>query len=332
MSSGIGNVVLPNKPMQQTALSFSKEGHCIAVLARFVKRSTAMGWRVVTPQLMGRSVRQRLGSMTRPECLTALVLMSVPSHVAGQQGSRAQCVQTDDGVVAIIADTVDGVHVLGPIQASASTAAFYLNLDPGLLTRWISLASTFVMTTPNTSLTTSSTTATPTLPALSVGQLRMVRYGTSDGWSPNVLLAFQAHTDSTPILVTLTPEQAATLVASLELAATRAAWTPPAARGPGVPIRIDPLRDAQPRRTRRPLPQYPERLRRARVEGWVLLEFVIDERGRVEWNSVEGLCFSHRGFVKPARDAIRKSRYTPVIVNGNPQRAVVFLRIGFAVR
>ena len=76
MSSGIGNVVLPNKPMQQTALSFSKEGHCIAVLARFVKRSTAMGWRVVTPQLMGRSVMQhcRSRSALAVHLVVALVL------------------------------------------------------------------------------------------------------------------------------------------------------------------------------------------------------------------------------------------------------------------
>ena len=158
-----------------------------------------------------------------------------------------------------------------------------------------------------------------------MGQLQMVRYGTRDGWSQSVLLALQPHAASTPILVTMTAAQAATMVASLEVAATRAAWVPPAARAPEVPIWIDLLRgDARPRRTRRPMPQYPERLKRARVEGWVLLEFVIDERGRVERKSVEGLCFSHRGFVKPARDVIRKFRYTPAMVNGNPQRVAVF--------
>jgi len=48
-----------NTPMQQTALRFQKEGHCIVKLVTFVKRSASSSWGVVTPQLMGRAVRRR---------------------------------------------------------------------------------------------------------------------------------------------------------------------------------------------------------------------------------------------------------------------------------
>ena len=48
------------KPMKQTALSFSKEGHRIVGLARFVKRLKPRSWQVVTPQLIGSSVRPYL--------------------------------------------------------------------------------------------------------------------------------------------------------------------------------------------------------------------------------------------------------------------------------
>ncbi len=44
------------KPMQLTALSFSKEGHRIVSLASFVKRSKPSSWQLITPQLMGRAV------------------------------------------------------------------------------------------------------------------------------------------------------------------------------------------------------------------------------------------------------------------------------------
>lgn len=46
--------------MQLTALSFSKEGHCIVELARLVKRSIPTSWQVITQQVMGRSVKRRL--------------------------------------------------------------------------------------------------------------------------------------------------------------------------------------------------------------------------------------------------------------------------------
>ena len=47
------------KPMQPTALSLSKEGHRIVVLARSFKRSKLASWQVITLQLIGGAVRTR---------------------------------------------------------------------------------------------------------------------------------------------------------------------------------------------------------------------------------------------------------------------------------
>ena len=51
----LGNI----KPMQQTALSFSTEGHRIVALVTFAARSESISWEVITPQLIGRAVRQQ---------------------------------------------------------------------------------------------------------------------------------------------------------------------------------------------------------------------------------------------------------------------------------
>ena len=48
------------KPMQLPALAFPKEGHWIVKLASFINGSATLSWQVITPQLMGRAVRQRL--------------------------------------------------------------------------------------------------------------------------------------------------------------------------------------------------------------------------------------------------------------------------------
>ena len=42
--------------MQQTALSFSKEGRCIVKLATNILRFASSSWQVMTPQLMGITV------------------------------------------------------------------------------------------------------------------------------------------------------------------------------------------------------------------------------------------------------------------------------------
>jgi protein TonB len=58
-------------------------------------------------------------------------------------------------------------------------------------------------------------------------------------------------------------------------------------------------------------PSYPIQLRLARVEGRVLLQFVVDTQGNVEPGSVTVLQSAHRLFDAPARQAILSCRYRP---------------------
>ena len=62
-----------DKPMQLTALSFSKEGHRIVKLVSLIKRSTPRSWPVITPQLIGGAVRQPSGH----EAMRALFWVAV---------------------------------------------------------------------------------------------------------------------------------------------------------------------------------------------------------------------------------------------------------------
>lgn len=65
-------------------------------------------------------------------------------------------------------------------------------------------------------------------------------------------------------------------------------------------------------------PNYPESLRRARVEGSVTLAFLLDENGRVQDPRVE--TSTHPEFEAPALEAIRKWRFKPGYKDGQPVR------------
>ncbi len=74
--------------MQQTALRFQKEDHCIVKLVSDIKRSVSTSWRVVTPQLMGRSegariLRNKLAGLKRGEHVRVSGHSPVPRLVGG---------------------------------------------------------------------------------------------------------------------------------------------------------------------------------------------------------------------------------------------------------
>lgn len=74
-------------------------------------------------------------------------------------------------------------------------------------------------------------------------------------------------------------------------------------------------------------PVYPEGLRKARVEGHVILVFVLDANGKVENPRVESS--SHREFERPALDAIHKWKFKPGYKDGKPVRAYLRQPIRF---
>lgn len=63
-----------------------------------------------------------------------------------------------------------------------------------------------------------------------------------------------------------------------------------------------------------PLPEYPIALRVARVEGEVLLRFLVDPRGEVD--SIRVVAATHPLFADAARDALLRRKYLPALQEG----------------
>jgi periplasmic protein TonB len=74
-------------------------------------------------------------------------------------------------------------------------------------------------------------------------------------------------------------------------------------------------------------PTYPAELRRARIEGTVVLVFVLSESGRVEDLRIESS--SRPEFEPPALEAVRRWRFKPGEKNGEPVRTYMRLPIRF---
>jgi TonB family protein len=81
-----------------------------------------------------------------------------------------------------------------------------------------------------------------------------------------------------------------------------------------------------------PLPDYPEALRRAGVEGRVVLEAVVDAAGHVEPASLVAIAATHPGFVAPARRAVAATLFRPALVHGRAVRVRVRIPIEFTLR
>lgn len=77
-------------------------------------------------------------------------------------------------------------------------------------------------------------------------------------------------------------------------------------------------------------PAYPPELRKAKIEGFVTLVFVLGEDGRVEEPRVEKA--SRPEFEKPALEAIQKWRFSPGERDGKPVRTYIRIPMRFTVR
>ena len=73
--------------------------------------------------------------------------------------------------------------------------------------------------------------------------------------------------------------------------------------------------------------QYPTLLRQANIEGRVVLEFVVDPRGRAEVGTIKMISASHPGFLAAARAAVPAMRFSPGRMYGRPVR--VWVRVPF---
>ena len=83
----------------------------------------------------------------------------------------------------------------------------------------------------------------------------------------------------------------------------------------------------------RVIPKYPEVARKAGIERKLIVEIIIDERGRVIHASIVNTDLSTKdyGFEKNALAAVKKLRFEPFIQNGQPVKVKVFYPIDFVL-
>ena len=76
-------------------------------------------------------------------------------------------------------------------------------------------------------------------------------------------------------------------------------------------------------------PLYPSQARQARIQGTVLLQAVIGKDGTVQ--DVHALS-GHPMLTQAAVDAVRKWRYKPYYLNGEPGEAVTEINVKFTLQ
>jgi protein TonB len=105
----------------------------------------------------------------------------------------------------------------------------------------------------------------------------------------------------------------------------------PVGSDPSALWSVDRVEDA-PMLLSAPPPVYPEFLRRAGVEGRVVVAAVVDTLGRAERPSVRVVESAHAGFEGPARDYVLCALFRPARVHGRAVRVLVRIPIDFKLR
>jgi protein TonB len=107
---------------------------------------------------------------------------------------------------------------------------------------------------------------------------------------------------------------------------------PPPPPPPPAPVSREPVRVGgelkAPALVKRVEPEYPLLAVRAQVQGVVILEAVVDREGRVEDVRV---LRSIPLLERAAIDAVRQWRYSPLLLNGKPERFVLTVTVSFSL-
>ena len=75
--------------------------------------------------------------------------------------------------------------------------------------------------------------------------------------------------------------------------------------------------------------KFPDMLRAAGIQGFVVVGFVVDTTGRAEPESINIVSTTNAGFDASAKQVIRKSRYRPARMRGRLVRSLVTMRVDF---
>ena len=81
-----------------------------------------------------------------------------------------------------------------------------------------------------------------------------------------------------------------------------------------------------------PTPAYPYQLRSARVEGEVLVQFVVDEHGSVQMDSFSVIKSTDDLFEQAVRRAVKETLYYPAELRGRKVRQLVQQPFKFAIK
>ena len=79
-------------------------------------------------------------------------------------------------------------------------------------------------------------------------------------------------------------------------------------------------------------PRYPEALRRAGIEGTVVVKFAVDTTGRVDMRSIEVVRSTHEAFTVAVRESLEKLRFNPSMVGERRVRALAMMPFQFTLR
>jgi protein TonB len=79
-------------------------------------------------------------------------------------------------------------------------------------------------------------------------------------------------------------------------------------------------------------PRYPESLRRAGVEGDVVVRFLVDTLGRVDMRTVEVMRSTHEAFTAAVRETLSKLRFSPAMAGERKSNALAVMPFRFTLR
>ena len=79
-------------------------------------------------------------------------------------------------------------------------------------------------------------------------------------------------------------------------------------------------------------PRYPESLRRAGIDGEVVVQFVVDTTGRVDLRTVQVVRSTHDAFTTAVRETIAKLRFAPAVGGERKMRALAVMPFHFTLR
>lgn len=90
--------------------------------------------------------------------------------------------------------------------------------------------------------------------------------------------------------------------------------------------------EEKPDRLSGPIPEYPQLLRSAGIEGTVIVQVVIDTMGRAEPNSIKVIRSPNPGFDQPVRSAVLRTLFRPARVHGRAVRVLVQIPYNFTLQ